>query len=434
MDKLKIKPVKKITGTITVPPDKSISHRAIMFGSIAKGITRVKNFLAAEDCLRTIKAFQDMGISIKTQSLKRKAQNKIHNLEIYGKGLRGLKKPDKDIYCGNSGTTMRLLSGILAGQDFKARLTGDKSLSGRPMKRIVEPLRLMGVDVSGDHPPLVIKGGIVRPINYISPVATAQVKSCILLAGLYANGTTSVSEPTKSRDHTERMLGLFGVKVKEAGLKVQIEGSQQLKSADIEVPADISSAAFFIAAGLIAKNSRLKIKSIGINPTRTGILDILKSMGAKIKVNKIKQNKYEPVADLVVESSRLKAVTIEGGIIPRAIDELPVIMVCATQAEGVTRIINAEELRVKETDRIKSMALGLSRMGATIIVEHDNIYIKGPVKLKGATVKSFGDHRTAMSLAVAGLIADGQTVIEDTGCILTSFPDFKKILSNISKY
>jgi len=439
MDKIKIKPVKRINGIITVPPDKSISHRAIMFGSLAYGVTKVKNFLAAEDCLNTIKAFQAMGIRIKVKSKKVKGKNKnlsceIHNLEIYGKGLRGLKKPDKDIYCGNSGTAMRLLSGILSGQDFKAILTGDESLTKRPMARIAAPLRLMGAEIQGDFPPLIIHGGNLNPIDYVSPVASAQVKSCILLAGLYANGTTSVVEPLKSRDHTERMLRLFNVKIKESGLKVSIKGNQQLKAIDIEVPADISSAAFFIIAALIVKGSKLKIKSVGLNPTRTGILDVLKQMGAKIKIVKKSGNINEPMADMIIESSSLKAVTIESKMMPRLIDELPIIMIAATQAEGITRIMGAKELRVKETDRIKSMASGLIQMGADITVHEDNIFIKGPTMLKGATLNSFGDHRTAMSFAVAGLIAEGSTVVEDTSCVLTSFPNFNDILSDISQY
>lgn len=423
MKKLTVRPVKKISGVITVPADKSISHRAAMFGSIAEGVTRVKNFLDAQDCNRTIDAFRSMGVGIK--------KGKV--ITIKGVGLHGLRPPEKDIYCGNSGTTMRLLSGILAGQGFRVKLTGDESLSARPMKRIADPLIKMGVSLIGDYPPFVIEGGRLKAVDYISPVASAQVKSCVLLAGLYADGVTSVTEPSLSRDHTERMLRLFGVKVKSEGLKVSVKSGQRLKASDITVPGDISSAAFFIVAALIVKGSKLRIKSVGINPSRTGVIDILKKMNAKIEIENKKQG-LEPVADIVIESSCLKAITIKGGLIPRAIDELPVIMVAATQAKGTTKILGARELRVKETDRIKSISEGLNKMGADIKVSGDDIYIKGPTPLKAASLKSLGDHRTAMSFAIAGLVSEGRTAIEDTECILTSFPDFKQTLSRISKY
>lgn len=425
MDKIKIKPAKRISGAIVVPPDKSISHRAVMFGAIAEGVTTVKNFLMAEDCVRTTDAFKAMGIKIKSAG---------NCLKIYGRGLYGLKKPKEPVYCGNSGTTMRLLSGILAGQDFETTLTGDESLSRRPMARIAEPLEMLGADVRGDYPPLIIRGAGLKAIDYALPVASAQVKSCVLLAGLYADGVTSVTEPSPTRDHTERMLRLFRAGVSSKGNKVFISGRRPLQAAEITVPADISSAAFFIVAASIVKNSRLTIKSVGLNPTRTGILDILKAMGAKIRIlNYSAVAGFEPVGDLVVESAGLKSTTIKGGLIPRAIDELPVIMVAATQAKGATRIIGARELRVKETDRIKSMALGLKKMGAGITVKGDDICINGPVKLKGARLNSFGDHRTAMSFAIAGLVAEGETIIEDTGCIFTSFPNFKEILFSVSR-
>ncbi len=462
MDKLKINSAKRITGAITVPPDKSISHRAVIFGAIAEGMTRIENALMAEDCIRTIEAFRQMGVEIKVKGerLKVKGQDK-GNIEIYGKGLYGFKKPKKPIYCGNSGTTMRLLSGILAGQDFQATLTGDESLSSRPMSRIAAPLKMMGADIrskvkgspfalqhrkmlvgaSGDrqrsrrkeiYPPLAKNGGRLKAIDYAMSVASAQVKSCVLLAGLYADGVTSVVEPAPSRDHTERMLRLFGAGVAIKGLKVSIKPGQRLKAARVYVPADISSAAFFIVAASIVKTSKLTIKNVGVNPTRTGILDVMKQMGAKIRVTGLDtKNNFEPTADLVIESANLKAVTIKGGILPRLIDELPIIMVAATQAKGTTKIIGAKELRVKETDRIKSMTTGLAAMGACITVKGDDIYIKGPIRLKGARVRSYGDHRTAMSLAVAGLAAEGETIIEDTACILTSFPNFQEILSDI---
>jgi 3-phosphoshikimate 1-carboxyvinyltransferase len=450
MDTIKIKPPKKISGAIVVPPDKSISHRAVMFGAIAEGATRIKNFLFAEDCVRTIDAFRQMGVKIDMVSRIYSGVNLGgHYVEVKGVGLHGLKKPAKPLYCGNSGTTMRLLSGILAGQGFESVLSGDESLSKRPMARITEPLRKMGAEIKSKvkgerlkaneiYPPLIIEGARLKAVDYTMPVASAQVKSCILLAGLYADGVTCVTEPIRSRDHTERMLGLFGAEVKSKGLRIFIKGGQKLKAQDIEVPADISSAAFFIVAASIVKGSKLIIKNVGINPTRTGVLDVMKEMGANIKVKgkrlKAKgQAAGEPRGDLVVEYAGLKAVTIKGDIIPRLIDELPVIMVAATQAKGTTRILNAKELRVKETDRIKSIVWGLEKMGADITVKGDDVYIKGPVRLKAARLKSFGDHRTAMSFAIAGLVAQGETVVEDTNCILTSFPNFRDILSNISQ-
>lgn len=439
MAKITVAPAKKIEGVIEVPPDKSISHRAVMLGSIAEGTTEVKNFLMGDDCLCTIEAFREMGININPKS-------QIPKLIIEGKGLRGLKKPNKELYLGNSGTTMRIILGILAGQDFECVLSGDGSLSKRPMGRVAEPLEMMGAKINSKfeirnpkqiqnsksqdiYPPLKIKGGFpLKAIKYKLPVASAQVKSAVLLAGLYADGVTEVEESVKSRDHTERMLKGFGADIDINGLKVSIKKSRLKAKGEIFVPGDISSAAFFIVAALILKSSRLTIKDLGVNPTRTGAIDILKAMGGRIEVSNIKETGAEPMADLTVSSSDLKGVTIEGEIVPRAIDELPIIMVAAAFAKGQTIIKDAAELRVKETDRISSMAANLRKMGSDINLEGDTIIINGVDALRGAEVESFQDHRTAMSMAIAGLRAEGETAILDTGCINKSFPEFEALL------
>ncbi|MFH1847888.1 MAG: 3-phosphoshikimate 1-carboxyvinyltransferase [Candidatus Omnitrophota bacterium] len=424
MNNVKIKKATGIRGTIQLPGDKSISHRSIMLSSIAEGRTTIKNFLMAEDCVSTMDAFRAMGVNIYREG---------KDIVVEGKGLRGLKCPEKDLYLGNSGTTMRVILGILSGQDFKVTLTGDESLSKRPMKRVITPITMMGAHVSSTegHAPLTITGGSPEAITYQSPVASAQVKSAILLAGLYCGGTTHVTEPSKSRDHTERMLKGFGAKVRTDGLRVSIEGSALKSPGGIFIPSDISSAAFFMVAAAILKDSKITLKDVGVNPTRTGIIDILRGMGASVSVGKKKEDMYEPMADITVESSGLRGIEIKGEMIPRCIDELPAVMAAAAFAKGVTTIKGASELRVKETDRIESMVTGLEKMGALIDVRGDDIAITGGGKLKGAVLDSFGDHRTAMSLAVAGLAAEGETVIQNTDCIATSFPEFREILDGL---
>jgi len=415
-----------IKGHISVPGDKSISHRAVILGCLADGITTISNFLEGEDCLRTVTAFSNMGIEIEMPSPA--------SLVIRGNGLHGLSRPDEPIYAGNSGTTMRLLAGVLAAQKFPSTLTGDESLTKRPMKRIIEPLAGMGATISsakGGYPPLTIKGGTLYPVRYELPLASAQVKSCILLAGLYSDGSTSVIEPSKSRDHTERMLEYMGADIKADGLKVTVRGNAELKAGPIIVPGDISSASFFITAALLTKNSTLKIKGVGINPTRTGFLDVLKRMGAKIAIENKHTVNNEPVGDLCIESSRLRGVKVEGSIIPALIDEIPILAVAACMAEGVTEISDAAELRVKETDRLKAISSELSGMGARIREKKDGLVIEGNARLKGATVNSFKDHRMAMALVVAGLLAEGETVIRDTDCMDTSFPGFEKVMDRI---
>ena len=435
MSSITVNSIKDLCGQIKIPGDKSISHRTVMVGSIASGQTKVSHFLESQDCLHTIKAFQTLGIEIKRDKLNKE------EVIIEGKGLHGLSRPKFGLYMGNSGTSLRIILGILAGQDFKVLLSGDKSLSQRPMKRVTDPLRLMGAKVYStpsrlfrrqeDCAPLTIQGGNLKGINYRLPIPSAQVKSAILLAGLYARGTTMVGETIKSRDHTERLLKFFGVSLREEDLNVSVSGGQNLTGREIIVPGDISSAAFFLVAGSLVKNATITIKDVGLNPTRSGIIDILKIMKAKLEISNVQNDYFEPRGDITVTAGQLKATLIKGSMIPRLIDELPVIMVAATQAEGTTVIENAAELRVKETDRINSMVVNLQKMGAEIEVEKNTVIIRGPIELQGNVVDSFGDHRTAMSLVIAGLVASGQTNVRDTSCIDTSFPSFMATLKRL---
>lgn len=419
MKRYKVEPISKLQGTITLPGDKSISHRAVMVGSIAQGSTRIRNFANSQDCLRTVEAFRHMGIDITAAG---------NELTVTGKGLRGLKKPESALYLGNSGTTMRLILGILAGQSFECELAGDESLSRRPMGRVTHPLRMMGARIEGrgdaEFAPLAIKGGKLKAISYETPVPSAQVKSSILFAGLYADGTTAVKEKAKSRDHTERMLKLFGADLKVDGLSVSVNAPALLEAREIEVPADLSSASFFAVAAALLKGSSVIIKKVLYNPTRTGIIEVLKKMGADIKISNEDKKAFEPVCDITVKSGALKAIEIGPDIMPSVIDEIPIIMVAAALARGRTVIRGAGELRVKETDRISSMTTNLMRMKANVEVEGDNIVIEGAEKLHGAELESFGDHRTAMSMIMAALTAEGNSTISDVGCVDTSFPGF----------
>jgi 3-phosphoshikimate 1-carboxyvinyltransferase len=420
-----IKPIKKLYGEITLPGDKSISHRAVMIGSIARGRTRIKGLLDCDDCNYTIRAFREMGVNIGIRS---------GLAVIEGSGLRGLKRPRHAISVGESGTTMRILAGILAGQDFESRLTGDKSLLRRPMNRIIEPLALMDAKIKSrprGFPPLVINGGRLRTVSYRMPVPSAQVKSAILFAGLYADGKTVVEEAFRSRDHTERMLELFGAKVKVDGLRIIIDGQRELRARDIEVPGDISSASFFMAGAILLKGSKLKIKKVGINPTRAGIVKVLSKMGARIKVRN-KKNLFEPVADIEAESGPTGGTIIGEDMIPALIDELPVICVIASLSRGKTVIRGAGELRVKETDRIGSMTENLRAMGADIEVRNNDIVIEGVSQLRGAELKSFGDHRTCMAITVAAMAAKGESSVDDTACVSKSFPGFFETLKKVT--
>jgi 3-phosphoshikimate 1-carboxyvinyltransferase len=398
-----------------------------MFASIAEGDTVIHGFLAGEDTLNTARAMQSMGIAIEGFG--------TDQVVVHGKGLEGLREPVDVLDLGNSGTGMRLLAGLLAGQDFFSVLTGDRFLRKRPMARIVGPLRQMGALIdgrgSGTLAPLTIRGGRgrLRPIAYASPVASAQVKSAVLLAGLYADGETSVNEPSKSRDHTERMLRFYGIEVREQGTRVTLRGRQKLRpNGAIEIPTDISSAAFFLVAACIVPGSNLLIRNVGVNPTRTGIIDILTAMGADIALENPREQAGEPVADIRVRYRKLSAVEIAGAMVPRAIDEIPVLAVAAAYAQGTTVIRDAAELRVKESDRIATIAAELRKMGALVRELPDGMEITGRETLDGATCESHGDHRIAMSMAVAGLAAQGDTVVRDTEWIDTSFPGFERLL------
>ncbi|MBL7068499.1 MAG: 3-phosphoshikimate 1-carboxyvinyltransferase [Candidatus Omnitrophica bacterium] len=426
MDDIKINPIKKFEGAVSLRGDKSISHRSVMIASIAEGQSRIKNFLRSEDALYTIKAFKQLGVAIGLSN---------DDIIVEGKGLDGLKGPKGDIYLGNSGTSMRLLSGVLAGQNFKSTLTGDESLSRRPMYRIIRPLRQMGAHIKGredNFPPLVIEGAKLRAIRYKTEVASAQIKSALIFAALYADGVTEIEEPIKSRDHTERMLGLFGAKMEIDDLRISVNPRPDLKGRSLAIPGDISSAAFFIIGALILKGSEILIKDLLFNRTRWGIIEILNQMGAEIKIENKRFNGCEEICDINVRSSRLKGITVDENRIPSVIDELPILMVAACFAEGDTYIKGAGELRIKETDRIASMSAALESMGADISVERDNILIKPTARLRGAVMDSRGDHRTAMSLAIAALCAKGSSRIKKIDCVNTSFPDFFQALDAIS--
>ncbi|MGJ0485492.1 MAG: 3-phosphoshikimate 1-carboxyvinyltransferase [Methylomicrobium sp.] len=424
----KVNPGGSLKGEARVPGDKSISHRSIMLGSLAEGVTHVKGFLEAEDALATLQAFRDMGVKI---------EGPVNGeLTIYGVGKHGLRAPEKELYLGNSGTSMRLLSGLLAGQSFNSVLTGDKSLSGRPMKRVTEPLKTMGAEIKttekGTAPLHIIgKAGQLKGIDYTMPMASAQVKSCLLLAGMYAQGDTSVTEPAPTRDHTERMLSGFNYPVKKEGNKVTINANGNLTASDIDVPSDISSAAFFLVGASIAPGSDLLLKHVGINPTRTGVIDILKLMGANIKVLNERIVGGEPVADLHVTYSQLKGIDIPEELVPLAIDEFPVLFVAAACAEGQTRLTGAEELRVKESDRIQVMADGLKILGVNAEPTPDGMVIQGGNPIGGGTVESHGDHRIAMAFSIAGLRATAPITILDCLNVNTSFPEFKDLVKRL---
>ena len=423
-----VAPIKTLRGEVSVPGDKSISHRSIMFGSLAEGTTRVSGFLMGEDNLSTWKAFESMGVTI--------SQTGIDALEIKGVGLNGLKEPGDVLDCGNSGTTMRLMTGLLAGQNFFSVLTGDKYLRKRPMKRVVTPLAAMGAQIwgrdGGERAPLAIQGGALTPTTYASPVSSAQVKSAVLLAGLSVDGETTVTEPHLSRDHSERMLSCFGAEVRPFEGGVSMTGRPRLLGQEVVVPGDVSSAAFFMVAGLITQGAELLIRNVGINPTRSGIIDILVAMGGQMEMLDIREQSGEPVADVLVRHSQLKGIEICGDMVPRAIDEFPVISVAAALAEGTTTIRDAEELRVKETDRIDAMVSELGKLGGQVEGRPDGMVITGVEQLNGGTVTSHGDHRIAMSLAVAALSARGSVTIEDAACTETSFPGFWDLLGKFN--
>ncbi len=415
-----------LTGEITVPGDKSISHRSVMFGAIAEGDTTVTGFLLGDDCLNTVSCFRQMGIEIEQTGEK---------LIIHGKGLNGLKEPKEVLDVGNSGTTIRLLMGILAGCDFHSTVIGDESIGKRPMTRVTKPLSEMGARIegrqNGEFTPLSIRGGQIKGITYHPPVASAQIKSSILLAGLQAEGKTTVIEPEKSRDHTERMIRQFGGVVEEDGLAVSVQGGQTLTGTTIHVPGDISSAAFFLVAGAIVPNSSITLKNVGLNPTRSGIIDVLQEMGADMTIVKSDKNDTEPVGDITIKTSKLKGITIGGELIPRLIDEIPVIALLASQAEGETVIRDAQELKVKETNRIDTVVNELTKLGVAIKATEDGMIIQGNNMLTGGTVSSYGDHRIGMMLAIAALICEKEVFLEGKEAISISYPQFFNDLNQL---
>ena len=422
------KKTKHLKGEITVPGDKSISHRSIMLGSIASGITEVHGFLNGADCISSMNCFRQMGVDIAYDG---------SIVTIHGNGLHGLKAPADTLDVGNSGTTTRLMSGILAAQNFSSRVIGDDSICRRPMKRIMTPLAMMGADITSergnDCAPLIINGRKLKGIHYNSPVASAQVKSCVLLAGLYADGETSVTEPYVSRNHTELMLNAFGGSCTTIGTTATVTSDPVLTGQKIVVPGDISSAAYFLAAGLIAENSEITIKNVGINPTRDGIIDVIKMMGGDMTFANVNADSGEPTADITVKTSSLKGCVIEGDIIPKLIDEIPVIAILACFAEGETVIKDAAELKVKESNRIDVMVNNLSAMGADITGTDDGMIIRGGKPLHSAVIHSRKDHRIAMSFAIAAMCAEGETEILDADCVNISYPDFYRDLEKLQK-
>lgn len=426
---MQIKRVSQLTGELTVPGDKSISHRAIMLGAIANGTTEISNFLNGADCLSTMACFQQLGIEIDSIEAT--------HIRIRGKGLHGLKKPDRILDVGNSGTTMRLLSGILAGQTFDTMLTGDASIQQRPMKRIFDPLTEMGALLQSRErdgfAPYKIYGRKLQGIRFTSPVASAQIKSCILLAGLYAAGMTRVTEPSLSRNHTELMLKAFGADLYTKNTQSVLTPGNTLSGQQLCIPGDISSAAYFLAAALITPNSELLLKDTGINPTRAGILKIARAMGADITLLNERSVSGEPMADILVKTSQLRGIPVGGDQIPALIDEIPVLAVMACFAEGETVISDAAELKVKESNRIDSVVTNLRNMGAAIEATEDGMIIRGGRPLKGCMVKTKNDHRIAMAFTVAGLNADGYTELDDSRCVNISYPGFFRELMSLSR-
>ena len=420
MESLKIQAnLKRLQGLLRIPGDKSISHRSVMFGAIAHGVTTVSNFLPGDDCLSTISCFRQLGVEIVRNQKE---------LRIYGTGFAGLSEPGEMLNVGNSGTTIRLLLGILAGRDFFAALQGDSSIARRPMTRVTRPLKEMGAFIDGrkdgEYTPIAIRGGHLKAINYQLPVASAQVKSALIFAGLQANGTTTISETEQTRDHTERMIRHFGGEIEKRGNVIAVKGGQELKARDVKVPGDISSAAFFLVAGAIVPNSEIKLERVGLNPTRTGILDVMKKMGARLEIFEAEDGSFEPYGDILVKTSELKGTVIEGEMIPRLIDEIPIIALLATQAEGTTIIKDAQELKVKETNRIDTVVNELSKLGAKIEATEDGMIIHGKTQLTGGRVSSHGDHRIGMMLSIAAFICDDDVFLDKSEAIDVSYPEF----------
>lgn len=415
-----------LQGTVTVPGDKSISHRSVMFGAIAKGKTTIEGFLLGDDCLSTIDCFRKLGVDITLDGT---------NVTVTSEGMHAWQEPTDILYTGNSGTTTRLMLGLLAGSNVHAVLNGDASIGKRPMKRVIAPLREMNAHITGradgQYTPLAVQGKKLTPIDYKMPVASAQVKSAILLAALNAEGTTIVREDEASRDHTERMLRQFGATIESKDGVISFEGGQQLNATHVSVPGDISSAAFFLVAGALAENSTITLRNVGLNPTRTGIIEALEAMGADLTITLDDERAAEPTGTIVVKSTQLKGTTIGGAIIPRLIDEIPIIALLATQAEGTTVIQNAEELKVKETNRIDAVVAELTKLGASIRPTEDGMIIEGPTPLHGAELHTYGDHRIGMMGAIAALLTEDAVTLDDAECIAVSYPTFFNDLNTL---
>ncbi|MCH7615715.1 MAG: 3-phosphoshikimate 1-carboxyvinyltransferase [Nitrospinae bacterium] len=419
MSSLTITPKGPLRGTVHVPGDKSITHRALILSALAEGDSTIRGYCRGEDCLNTLSALQKLGIPIEIEP------DQVH---VSGKGLWGLTEPAEPLDCGNSGTGLRLLTGVLAGQQFFTVLTGDASLRSRPMGRIVKPLQLMGAHIQGrkggNLAPLAVTGSRLKGSDYVSPVSSAQIKSAVLLAGLFAEGETRFSEPLQSRDHTERMFRFFGIPFDVEGNSIRVTGGQSFQAKDLFVPGDLSAAAFFIVGASIVPDSEVRIPNIGLNPARTGILDILTEMGANIQIDNQRDESGEPVGDLVIRTAPLHGIAIGASQVPTTIDEFPIFCVAAALAQGKTTVTGAEELRVKETDRIQAMATELKKLNVAIEETPDGFVVQGGSSLQGGHCQSYGDHRVAMAIAIAGLTAESPTVIDDTDCIETSFPGF----------
>jgi len=419
MSSLTITPKGPLRGTVHVPGDKSITHRALILSALAEGDSTIRGYCRGEDCLHTLSALQKLGIPIEIEP------DQVH---VSGKGLWGLTEPAEPLDCGNSGTGLRLLTGVLAGQQFFTVLTGDASLRSRPMGRIVKPLQLMGAHIQGrkggNLAPLAVTGSRLKGSDYVSPVSSAQIKSAVLLAGLFAEGETRFSEPLQSRDHTERMFRFFGIPFDVEGNSIRVTGGQSFQAKDLFVPGDLSAAAFFIVGASIVPDSEVRIPNIGLNPARTGILDILTEMGANIQIDNQRDESGEPVGDLVIRTAPLHGIAIGASQVPTTIDEFPIFCVAAALAQGKTTVTGAEELRVKETDRIQAMATELKKLNVAIEETPDGFVVQGGSSLQGGHCQSYGDHRVAMAIAIAGLTAESPTVIDDTDCIETSFPGF----------
>jgi 3-phosphoshikimate 1-carboxyvinyltransferase len=428
MDRLEVKPAARIEGIASVPGDKSISHRLAMLAAVAEGTTTIHNFAESIDCASTLECLRRLGNTVRRNG---------NRVEIEGRGLRGATVPSRELDAGNSGTTVRLMSGLTAGFPFESVFIGDESLSRRPMKRVIDPLRRFGATLQArddNYLPLRVKGGALTPIEFTMPIASAQVKSAVLLAGLHAQGTTKVHEPMASRNHTEIALAEFGARIRIHGNTIEIDGGNPLLGGEFSVPGDISSAAFFIAAALAVPNSRLHLKGIGLNPTRSGFVSLLEEMQANITIANLSMSGGEPIGDVIVESSEIPGMEIAGHWIPNVIDEIPMLAVLGTRTARGIRIRDAAELRAKESDRIRAVATNLRALGAEVEEYPDGLAVPGGQKLRGGEVDSFGDHRIAMAFAVAGLFAEGPVTIKDPACVGISFPGFFDVLNGLSTY